>query len=101
MAIEHGAVFAAEVDDGPVVALAFHEHVLARKSGVIRITQGHGGGTAEAETVAFERDHAVLAVGRENLKFFHAGIYVLWQGGAQFASTGVLARTSRTAPGAR
>ena len=80
LAVEHGAVLAAEIDDSPVVAFALHEHVLAGEAGIVGVAERDGGGTAEADAIALERDHAVLAVGRENLKFFHAGILRIMAG---------------------
>ena len=73
LAIEHGAVLAAEIDDGPDVAFAFHQHVLAREAVIVGVAEGDGGGPAEAETIAVERDRTILAIRGKDLEFFHCG----------------------------
>src|SRR5580700_9151971 len=69
LAVQHGAVFAAQVLHLPGVAMAGQGEVLARQAGVVGIAQLVGPRPAERDAVAIERHHYVLAVDVADYQF--------------------------------
>ena len=73
--VHQRAVLAAKILHGPVVAIAFQNHVLARQAGIVRKAQFGGAGTADREAVALQRDGLNLPVRALNDNFpGHAGL---------------------------
>ena len=62
VAVEQSAVLAAQILDAPVVAGAHQRHVLARQTRVVGIAQFAGGGAAQHDAVAIQRDGDGLAL---------------------------------------
>jgi hypothetical protein len=67
--IDEGAVLAAEVLHGPIVALQFEGEVLAGKAGVFGKAQFGGARPAHGDALAGERHRLHLAVGTLNQEF--------------------------------
>ena len=62
-AVEHCSVLAAEVAQGPAVALALERQMLARESTIIREREFRGAGAAERNSLRSQGYVPVLAVG--------------------------------------
>ena len=69
LAVQDGAVLAAEVLHLPGVAVAGEGEVLARQTGVVGIAELIGAGPAEGDAIAIERHHHVLAIDVADYQF--------------------------------
>ena len=74
-AVEHGAVLAAAIADGPLLAISLNGQMLTGKPGVFGVEQFIGAGAAERYGIVIEWDGPGRSVGGRNHQLPHFGLF--------------------------